>query len=965
MNLTNTSFKLFFIEYEDGYKKHYIPFSTYKDYHQNPFGSFNEKLTEKENSQFSLTFDMSWICNGVKNIFIDYLVIDREIRLELGEEVIDFVITSKSPKFSKNNITYSYSCQDIFSYYASKQRNNISLSTDNEEDWENKTVGPRDINTLVNKVLSLSSLNDWSLDPDLNSTIIHFPDNLYSSTTEMKVSLELTNTTPYNAFIEIAKLFNALIKLDFKNKIIYFKNKETIPYSGLTLRPETNLSQFSYGEKGDNLYNIMHVSGSEDSYGELVTILPAIPNMLATILINTVTPVNNFSPYITQEEYYLKPYFVNYNGTLYVRKKQIIDEYYGQYISIDYDIWTQAEDNFSLQNYINSYISELDPDDYSGQDLEDIQYFFNELRFTPYAQSFLMDFSYWRDSGLLSAQRYEELNEYFMTTFRNTNLLLMAYNTLYVKLKYELNKIISQEEELVAAIAADDELRATLDQNTKIDTSSYYIAHSVKADFEDETSSYFLPIGVLNNNTISYGEGEGLLNVCYNLPDLDNIINQITTFYTIDASSNKVLKSYSKISANILLNQIIINGTGHNILIYVNYNDIKDLENINLDTEDSVDYWLDLEMFNSQSKINNLHNMKYYYLHEVLYGKNWLSNRITDIQQKIKEYEIEKGKILSLLEQKFGTNWQTLDESYFNNMELYAEFSDLKVQLSKIQLQIGGQGTRIKNNDKSLFLYKGYLNHYLILLESLNTTYNNTAVEENGLEKRVEYYKQEQENNWKEFYSEYKDIVRETKYEDSTQLSSRGLYLAAEKQFFSYKQPTKSYSSSILTTKDLMEGVEQIEIGDLIHIIHPGINMQKLDDCYDIYLSHDLQNDNKIVTILTKQGVAFPENILLKDYCFIRIKKSNTSSYEVSDITGLITGNQLYKYSACRISDTTAEQYNTPYKILSFENSQQIQPVTLRITSISKTLRENVAQLSVEENTLYNSLVDRLITILK
>jgi hypothetical protein len=137
-------------------KKFYIPFSFYPG-EQNGFGTYGEKITEKEHNQFTLTFSMMLSFNDQPNIFIPYLVIDRELRLKTETQTIDFIITNIAPKFTNKNISYAYTCQDAFSLQHSKQSSNISLSTDDESYWEDKTVGPRTINELANKILTLAN----------------------------------------------------------------------------------------------------------------------------------------------------------------------------------------------------------------------------------------------------------------------------------------------------------------------------------------------------------------------------------------------------------------------------------------------------------------------------------------------------------------------------------------------------------------------------------------------------------------------------------------------------------------------------------------------------------------------------------------------------------------------------------------------------------------------------------------
>ena len=115
--------------------------------------------------------------------------------------------------------------------------------------------------------------------------IIKFPDNLYLGNKEKKVSIEISNSTPFNILTEIIKLFNAIIDIDYNDHTINFFNKDDLEYIGLQLKPEINLSAFSYSEKGDNLYNILTVTGGEDAYGNLVSIVPSMPQSVAGLIV--------------------------------------------------------------------------------------------------------------------------------------------------------------------------------------------------------------------------------------------------------------------------------------------------------------------------------------------------------------------------------------------------------------------------------------------------------------------------------------------------------------------------------------------------------------------------------------------------------------------------------------------------------------------------------------------------------
>jgi hypothetical protein len=177
--------------------------------------------------------------------------------------------------------------------------------------------------------------------------IIKFPDNLYSWDKEKKVSIEVSNSTPFNILTEIIKLFNAIIDVDYSDHTINFLNKDDLEYTGLQLKPEINLSAFSYSEKGDNLYNILTVTGGEDAYGNLVSIVPSMPQSVAGLIVEKADGI-----------------------------KKIIDDKTTTQTTID---------------AVLNYLLEQTNDDKIKVDLRS---YFTSIKAIPHLASFLYDFSY-------------------------------------------------------------------------------------------------------------------------------------------------------------------------------------------------------------------------------------------------------------------------------------------------------------------------------------------------------------------------------------------------------------------------------------------------------------------------------------------------------------------------------------------------------------------------------------------
>jgi hypothetical protein len=97
-------------------------------------GVYNEKLTEKENSQYSLTFNIELFVNNARNPLIDFVVIGRKIRLKReGSKNIEFYITGKTPTFNNKGVSYAITCQDAFSYQFARQSIKITLNTNDED----------------------------------------------------------------------------------------------------------------------------------------------------------------------------------------------------------------------------------------------------------------------------------------------------------------------------------------------------------------------------------------------------------------------------------------------------------------------------------------------------------------------------------------------------------------------------------------------------------------------------------------------------------------------------------------------------------------------------------------------------------------------------------------------------------------------------------------------------------------
>ena len=116
--------------------------------------TYNETYKESENSKKSLTFTMTKrvFLNGdwVDNPFVAAAQPNSQILLvdRYGNETI-FVITDISYSFSSINVTYSYTCEDFFSYSTIRQNDGYVIENDPESD---EFIGSRTLDWWAYKI---------------------------------------------------------------------------------------------------------------------------------------------------------------------------------------------------------------------------------------------------------------------------------------------------------------------------------------------------------------------------------------------------------------------------------------------------------------------------------------------------------------------------------------------------------------------------------------------------------------------------------------------------------------------------------------------------------------------------------------------------------------------------------------------------------------------------------------------
>jgi hypothetical protein len=440
----------------------YIPIAFYDGKFSSKFSTYDENLQIKDNSQYSLSFSIAkYIDNELNPIF--YLITEnRRLRLQTYDRKIDFIITGITPNITKNNVVYSVTCQDTFSYDLSKQNTSISY----------ETTAPLNIRDLATSLLSAAQLTSrWEVDPDLeNQYYADFPsyqkltEGSTDTTHRMLASLTISNSTPYNALIELCKKFNASLEVEYSDTegtagILYFRNKITSSFQGYHLRDSVNLSAFSVSRKTDNFCSIMHISGGEDASGQLVSISPTMPQDVQQyfMMLNPIH-VESESERISIFNTISYPYAVAESNGVYTLYKRYSNSSIYVTAQTNYTPWIKLSTE-DIEKDFNSFGTKEDGKPFfsSANSLEIIEYF-NFLKYRcKSAASLFYDFEYYLSAGLMDDATYQRLEDLFSIDLRNANIILYCINYQYNLLSAQLARFEDKEEEFIAELCALEE----------------------------------------------------------------------------------------------------------------------------------------------------------------------------------------------------------------------------------------------------------------------------------------------------------------------------------------------------------------------------------------------------------------------------------------------------------------------------------------------------------------------------
>ena len=292
--------------------------------------TLDEELNEEENGRYSLSFRVPKKLENTSNLPTDfdlnkYLKIGRKLRLDIfskgdfaAPETIYFIISSIAPEGSNDNIMWSIEATDYLSFIFSKNNTELTLDTLNDEDyfdWLEETketektiefnqrlyesglfrVGT--VKDIAEYILYRGNLrkidnleNSWKIDyQNKEAGAIDLEDPAHE-----KVNISLSSSNTYNGLIELTFLTNSTLHIDYTNKTLRFRSKDSDYFrKNYVLSPEFNLQDLSLNYNSETFYPLFFVTGGEDDLGLSVGIIPYLSYNQYTAIKKNIDLVKN------------------------------------------------------------------------------------------------------------------------------------------------------------------------------------------------------------------------------------------------------------------------------------------------------------------------------------------------------------------------------------------------------------------------------------------------------------------------------------------------------------------------------------------------------------------------------------------------------------------------------------------------------------------------------------------------
>ena len=882
------------------------PFSKYSEAKRfSHFGTYDENITWKENSQATLTFKILRQVHSTINPFFQFITNGRELQLEYRNKFYEFVITSVVPKFYKENLEYEVTCQDAFSYFLAK--NNVGANYADDEKatvfkWTGKTIGE-----LARSILDQSGYkNKWVIDPNLGkgSGVPNFPATIYgfNTTRENTATLELEGSNTLNGLIELATLFNARVEVVYpKNlnepRVIYFRNKSVAHNSYVVLDKNVNLNDLGLSNTSEEFCTVLHVSGGVDANENIVSLvqpMPAATKLSIQQEINEALKENKeitfFNDLYEPSLFYDNKWEQDENSTIFptlvIEGKEYTNISYNKDknnithdgYNINYTNYTEDSKHYVViksikkrEEEVSSYVYPLLDEsykrisDYARDERLDPGYG-SMCKQVPCLSSMLFDFSYLEETYQLPQEAHKEIKRILCKDYFNSNIQIQLYADSYYNLLRLYNQQIQQEEETIFKIsqAYNALMQLAFENNLNTKVSVMYsalnptIQNLIDANIENENQF----ISLTNEDyytSIIYDGYQSLWNLWENNSSENNYLE--TQFNYFAGNNNTTFieerkRKYCNLTAT------------YKEELEECLNKIEELLTpYRKNRENKKPEGLQYPYLTTES-VTDSNSILYYIKINREYFKNLVEfeNKLKDYDSVYVAYSVYKKRIeelffyLGVWVEGSNSPYDGYCACYYRAMKIlqdycntYTSSPDDGVKMNDISFGAINNIIKIKGSKETLtvnYETAEWLSH-------LTANYHRSK---NNCIDWLTFYNnaiKQQEKIWNSLMERFGDFIIEGTYSDDTQIDSLGLYTAAVTQFENMKRPQFNYSLKTIDW-DLLKAsfYDFPEVGDIVAIKH-----------VDLALFQRSQN-KKTITIrceLPKESVRFQKGFFEKD----------------------------------------------------------------------------------------------------
>lgn len=897
----------------------YIPITFFKNGHSSSYSTFDESLTMKNNSQYSLTFSMyKYINNTVNPLF--YLVVEgRRLRLETSTITVDFIITAVTPNITNKNTVINVTCQDCFSYDMSKINTSISYTAEL----------PVKYSDHLQQILTLSKLDSFyeidsrSIEGErilfTNPYNLDFVDNTQPLTT----TIEIDNSTPYNAFVQLANTYNALLKITYPESIydasgqyigesktkIGFINTLTSTWDGYTIRPETNLSNFSITRKTDNFCSVLKVSGGEDADGQSITLLPNMPPRIQGF----------FEPYLDFSD------FIAW-GSLGITWQSSTVEWYAKFVELFPNINSEERNYWEI-------ITTL----------------------VPSAGSLLYNFDYYLTAGLMDQIDYDDLNHIMTVNLRNANIKQNIFSSMYYKALSELSLDQSEELDYVTLLASDIQMAYDnfFIEDANTNSQNFILGQNLEVNLQD----YFNDIlKIWQRDNFKYIKNYKLL---HGLEDdilplvLKGSINDKThapsstisslNFNYLQDRANEIIKLYNKAFDEYV--------SAYNDLIELLlpfYETTEAILTLLSKTEEEISSELG-DKSGTASETSSLY-IDYCYYRNIMDKKHPLISSYSTDAKGITRYRMGVYHLYLYM-------MYILDQAELNNGGFGIP--------SKLALNYWGYSVNMKGISQSLVTFNSSTN--ISIWTKFPSTYN--------IKPLFEAAQNLSGSIWSDIYRDYGDYICESVFSDEDQLTPEGLYTSAAKHFAAHSEPTIEYSTTVINQHEILGFNSTLGLGDIIYFYNAELSSQ-YNGLLVLETSEHITSIDSI-SLTWKQLIYDPETDEFAKYNYnnsLLATTNKTEEFKIFKIDNSSKMNRSLIYLSIPSLESANMLLNSNFSVYSFGEELVLynkyldmiaKPISLQVTGLSSKLRDGTTQITVANDQIIRNVLGKLLRQIK